>query len=105
MVREKRKQKKSEENKKSNNKESKHKIKRIKIFLSFFLNRNKEIETKETRYFSKTLKKRTSCMKKQINSKNDKNQENKGFFQKELFFATFVQQQKDIFFYETLQED
>ena len=57
MVREKRKQKKSVENKKSNNKESKHKRKRIKIcFLRYFLNKNKEIGPKETRYFSKTLK-------------------------------------------------
>ena len=58
MVREKRKQKKSVENKKNNNKESKHKIKRIKIFFwGDFLSSNKEIDPKETRYFSKTLKK------------------------------------------------
>ena len=58
MVREKRKQKKSVENKKSNNKEVKHKMKRIKFFcVVIFLNKNKEIETKETRYCSKTLKK------------------------------------------------
>ena len=62
MVREKRKPKKSEENKKSNNKESKHKIKKIKFFffgeVFFFLNRNNEIEAKETGYFSKTFEKR-----------------------------------------------
>ena len=57
MVREKRKQKKSVEKKKNNNKERKHKMKRIKIFLRCFLNGNKEIETKETRYLSKTMKK------------------------------------------------
>ena len=76
-----------EQLRKSKNKESKHKNKEGQfVFRVFFLNRNKEIKTKETRYLHERDKKKEKFKimhEKKTNQKQKfcQNHENNGFFQ------------------------